>query len=169
MDNNSDILIFTTPEYPVRIMSEEEIQIKKILFATDGSDPSLKAAKYAIRIAKFERASIICIHVIPRPQYLSDHSEESSVLSFYERGKNLADSWFRKAKELASRDRIPMKTDIIVDAASIPDAIINYAANESVDLIILGTRGSTGLKRFPLGSVANAVVTHAMGPVLVVR
>jgi nucleotide-binding universal stress UspA family protein len=150
-------------------MSGEEIRIKKILFAIDGSDPSLKAAKYAVRIAKFERASIICIHVIPKPQYLADHPQESSVLSYYGLGKKLAGAWFRKAIELASKEGIPMKTDIIVDAASIPDAIINYAANESVDLIILGTRGSTGLKRFPLGSVANAVVTHAMGPVLVVR
>ena len=150
-------------------MSGGEIQIKKILFATDGSDLSLKAAKYAIRIAKLEKANIISIHVIPKPQYISDQSQNSSVLSFYELGRKRAGAWFRKAVELASRDGISMKSEIIVDAASIADAIINYAAKESVDVIILGTSGSTGLKRFPLGSVANTVVTFAPCPVLVVR
>ena len=45
-------------------MSEEEINIKKILVPIDGSDTSLKAAKYAIKVAKCEKAQIICIHVI---------------------------------------------------------------------------------------------------------
>jgi nucleotide-binding universal stress UspA family protein len=101
-----DMLIFDPAQHDVRIMSGEEIQIKKILFAIDGSDPSLKAAKYAVRIAKFERASIICIHVIRKPQYLADHPQEPSLLSYYELGKKLAGAWFRKAIELASKEGI---------------------------------------------------------------
>jgi hypothetical protein len=46
-------------------MSEEEINIKKILVPMDGSDASLKAAKC-------EKAQIICIHVIAAPENISE-------------------------------------------------------------------------------------------------
>jgi nucleotide-binding universal stress UspA family protein len=41
-----------------------KIQIRKILIPIDGSEYSLNAAKYAIRIAKDEKAQLFCIHVI---------------------------------------------------------------------------------------------------------
>ena len=46
------------------MVSEEEITIKKILVPIDGSDVSLKAAKYAIKAAKYEKAQIICMYVV---------------------------------------------------------------------------------------------------------
>lgn len=53
-------------------MSEEERNIKKILVPIDGSDASLKAAKHAIKAAKCEKAQIICRHVIPAPENISE-------------------------------------------------------------------------------------------------
>jgi nucleotide-binding universal stress UspA family protein len=47
-------------------------------------------------------------------------------------------------------------------------SIIGYAANNDVDLIVIGTRGRTGLKRFLMGGVANGVEQHAHCPVLLV-
>lgn len=66
-----------------------------------------------------------------------------------------------------SEDNI--STEIVADVSSIADAIINYAANNSTDIIVRGTKGKTGLKRFLIGSVADGVVRHAHCPVLVVR
>ncbi len=62
-----------------------------------------------------------------------------------------------------------IKTDVFRDVESIVDAIINYASHNSMDLIIMGTKGRTGIARFLLGSVANGVVQHAHCPVLLVR
>jgi K+-sensing histidine kinase KdpD len=62
-----------------------------------------------------------------------------------------------------------VKTDIFTDVKSITDAIIDYASNKNIDLIVIGTKGRTGLKRFLLGSVASGVVQHAHCPVLLVR
>jgi nucleotide-binding universal stress UspA family protein len=53
--------------------------------------------------------------------------------------------------------------------ASIADTIVNYAESKNVDLIVMGTKGRTGIKRFLLGSVASGVVAHAKCSVLVVR
>ena len=62
-----------------------------------------------------------------------------------------------------------MRTDIFTDVESITGAIIDYASDKSIDLVIVGTKGRTGLKRLLLGSVAQGVVQHAHCPVLLVR
>ena len=62
-----------------------------------------------------------------------------------------------------------LKTDILVNVLSITDAIINYAIDNSIDLIVIGAIGRTDIDRFLLGSVANNVVKHAYCPVIVVR
>jgi nucleotide-binding universal stress UspA family protein len=52
---------------------------------------------------------------------------------------------------------------------SIASTIVEFAENEKVDLIVVGTRGASGVKRMLLGSVASGVVTYAHCPVLVVK
>lgn len=47
--------------------------------------------------------------------------------------------------------------------------IVNYAENMNVELIVVGTRGRSGLKRLLLGSVASDVATYVHCPVLVVK
>ena len=47
--------------------------------------------------------------------------------------------------------------------------ILKYAEDEEIDLIVVGTRGRTGIKKMLLGSVASGVVTYAHCPVIVVK
>jgi nucleotide-binding universal stress UspA family protein len=65
--------------------------------------------------------------------------------------------------------QLQLRTEIIDSAKSAYTAIVDYADKENVDLIVIGTRGKTGLKRALLGSVASGVVTYATCPVLVVK
>jgi nucleotide-binding universal stress UspA family protein len=48
-------------------------------------------------------------------------------------------------------------------------AIVNYAESQSIDLIVIGTRGRTGLRKMLLGSVVSDVLNYAHCPALVVR
>lgn len=64
---------------------------------------------------------------------------------------------------------IRLKTDFILTAMSIPHAIVDYAQANNIDLIVVGTRGRSGLKRVLLGSVASGVVTYSSCPVLVTK
>jgi len=155
-------------------MSEEEISIKKILVPIDGSDASLKAAEYAIKAAKCEKALIICIHVIAAPENISEFERKPfySLQAYYDELGKSAKPWFEKIIEIGKKMAVSednIITDIVADVSSIADAIINYAAKNNTDLIVMGTKGKTGLKRFLIGSVANGVVRHAHCPVLVVR
>jgi nucleotide-binding universal stress UspA family protein len=62
-----------------------------------------------------------------------------------------------------------LKTNALVDVKHVSESILNYSANEDVDLIVVGTKGRTGLERFLMGSVANGVIQHSHCPVLLVR
>lgn len=52
---------------------------------------------------------------------------------------------------------------------SVEGAILNYAESENLDLIVIGTRGRSGITRMLLGSVASEVVTYATCPVMAVK
>jgi nucleotide-binding universal stress UspA family protein len=151
-------------------VSEEEINIKKILVPIDGSDTSLKAAKYAIKVAKCEKAQIICIHVIAISENTSEFEDKPQT--YYDELRKSARPWFEVIKEAGKKVGVNddnITTDIVTDFSSIPDAIVRYASNKNSDLIVIGTKGRTGLKRFLMGSVVENVVRHAQSPVLVVR
>ncbi|MGC2574129.1 MAG: universal stress protein [Candidatus Nitrosopolaris sp.] len=84
--------------------------------------------------------------------------------------KNKIESWFDSVRNMAKDEGIfDIKTEIFFDAKSIIESIIEYATQKNIDLIVIGTRGRTGLKRFFMGSVANGVVQHAHCSVLLVR
>ena len=83
--------------------------------------------------------------------------------------KNKIESWFDIVRNMAKDEGIPdINTEIFIDAKSITESIIEYANRKNIDLIVIGTRGRTGLKRFFMGSIANGVVQHAHCSVLLV-
>lgn len=70
---------------------------------------------------------------------------------------------------MAAKEGVKLSTDIIIDVTSVAETIIQYAKKEEVDLIVMGTRGTTGLKTFLVGSIAIGVVFYAHCSVFVVR
>jgi nucleotide-binding universal stress UspA family protein len=66
-------------------------------------------------------------------------------------------------------EKIRIKTDVIDSPMSVVAALVNYAEQEKADLVVIGTRGRSGIGKMLLGSVASGVVTYAPCPVLVVR
>lgn len=63
----------------------------------------------------------------------------------------------------------PEEIPVVVTAASAALAIVDYATEHAIDLIVMGTHGRTGLAHLALGSVAEQVVRLAPCPVLTVR
>jgi nucleotide-binding universal stress UspA family protein len=145
--------------------------MRKILVPIDGSEYSINAAKYAAKIAKDENAELFCIHVItPRIPYGYATSAASTTDQYHEDIKNMVESWFEKVRDIANNEGISaVKTETFIDVKSVIGSIIDYASRKDIDLIVIGTKGRTGLQRFLMGSVANGVVQHAHCPVLLVR
>jgi len=151
---------------------DKQKEIKNILVPIDGSEYSLHAAQYATRIARNEEVQLFCIHVVtPRIPYGYASPAASITKSrYYDDLKNKVESWFDNVRIMAKDDGIfDIKTEIFIDVKSIIESIIEYATQKNIDLIVIGSRGRTGLKRFFMGSVANGVVQHAHCSVLLVR
>jgi nucleotide-binding universal stress UspA family protein len=150
-------------------IDDQEIQLRKILVPIDGSECSLYAAKHAVNLAKDENAQLFCIHVIGSIPY-GYQLDGSAVQEYFENIENQAKSWFDKVRDMVKNEGISEpKTETFSGVESVIESIIDYATNKDVDLIVIGTRGRTGLKRLIMGSVANGVVQHAHCPVLLVR
>jgi nucleotide-binding universal stress UspA family protein len=137
----------------------------KIIVAVDGSEVSLRAADHAARIAKQDGAELLALHVVPVPPF-----EVQGVLAdSYANARKNAKKWMKDVEDIATRNGIGVKTEILVGAYSVVDAIVGYAETTKADLIVTGTRGTTPSKRIVVGSVASGLVEYAGCAVLVIR
>jgi nucleotide-binding universal stress UspA family protein len=153
----------------VKATHNNKVQIKRILIPIDGSEYSFNAARYAIKVAKNENAKLYCIHVISNIPY-GYESSPYAIDQYYKDLEQKVQSWFDKVRDMAKTECISdLKTETFTGVKSVIGSIIDYATAKDIDLIVIGTRGRTGLKRFLMGSVANGVVQHAHCSVLLVR
>lgn len=155
--------------------SQEKI-IKKILIAIDESKYREKIIRYGLTLAKSLGADVAAVHVIDRSS-IGALQSLGGLLGYYESGKLGYEEELRKhAKELldevdalAKKEGIKINIEVIMNASSVAEGIIDYASSTNMDLIVIGTKGMTGVEKFLIGGVANKVVSHARCPVLVVR
>ena len=147
--------------------------IQRILVAVDGSKPSIDAGTQAIDIAKRFDAELIALYVVSpdvRYNYLEDvitprlpKALKDVVMIAMQRGEKHVD----KVKQKASEKNVKVKTDVVIGISSVVKEIIEYAEKNRIDMIVIGSRGFSGIKKMLLGSVANGVVTYSHCPVLV--
>ncbi len=150
-------------------MSQDDFPLKRIVVPLDGSDYSFRAARYAIKVAKMANAEIFFMHAVVNPPYGDPRSSGTMISAYIKEATELAELWYLKAGNMASGQGVKFMAETILDVASAADSIVNYADSKKADLIVIGTKGRTGLKRLLLGSVASGVVTHANCPVLITR
>jgi nucleotide-binding universal stress UspA family protein len=151
------------------------LTIQRILVAVDGSKPSIDAGTQAIDIAKRFDAELIALYVVSpdvRYNYLEDvitprlpKALKDVVMLAMQRGEKHVD----KVKQKASEENVKVKTDVVIGISSVVKEIIEYAEKNRIDMIIIGSRGLSGIKKMLLGSVASGVVTYAHCPVLVAK
>ena len=151
-------------------------KFKKILAAIDGSQKSMTAADYAISIASAAEkynSELILLHVIPSEAKFGHSSGIFGVVppKLMERMEQEAHKWFEKIKDKIDNtySAITISTEVISTGASPQVAIVEYAENKNIDLIVVGTRGMSGLRKLLLGSVALGVIKYSHCPVLVVK
>jgi len=80
-----------------------------------------------------------------------------------------ADELLRKASELGKASGVAVETESIETGQSVVMAIVDFSAKKNADLIVVGTKGTSGYGKMMLGSVAAGVVSFANCPVLAVR
>ena|SRR5215831_19229155 len=93
----------------------------------------------------------------------------TTLQNFILKEAEFAQRWLDIVGDKAEKNNIRFESKVIKTTSSVPGEIVKYAKNKRSDLIIMGTKGRTGLKKILLGSVAQGVVTHARCPVTVIR
>jgi nucleotide-binding universal stress UspA family protein len=144
-----------------------EASIKKIILATDFSDISKDASSHALQLARTYKAELKVLHVfdinawsIPLHDYLATDAVVEGLEEAIQRGKDTL-------MELAKSFDLEVKT--IFTEGDPGHEIIRVAEELNADLIVLGTHGYSGWKRFTIGSVAELVVRHAPCAVLTIK
>ena len=145
------------------------IQIRRILVPIDSSKCSF-SSRYAVKLAKDENAHLFCIHVIGGLPYGYEGAPPRVIDQYFNDLEEKAETWFKEVKNVGRDENVTeVKTEIFTGVKSVIESIIDYATSKDIDLIVIGTRGRTGLKRFLTGSVANGVVQHAHCSVMIIR
>lgn len=139
---------------------------KKILVAVDGSDPSCRATSYAVALASLTRSRLLALTVVLLPLGASREITDRTREELSTKAKEIVEAVARQAEtaRLAGCEGRVLETD-----SSVVETITAFAIKEGVDLIVLGTKGVSGIPRLLLGSVAAGVVSFAHCPVLAVR
>lgn len=142
--------------------------LKRILVPLDFGAPSVRALDHAKVLAERFEASLDLLHVVPNP-YLDDPAGLYLPLPEPYLEELVKDAQKRLNEILPSFNRQRSNVRTIVKVGDPLFQIVEYARLESVDLIVMGTQGRSGVARLFLGSVAERVVRTAPCPVLTVR
>jgi nucleotide-binding universal stress UspA family protein len=146
------------------------IQLQQILVATDFSDASGVAFSYGRELARSFGATLHVLHVVDllaaRIPMAQGHGYDINNLQ-----AQIDESAHEALNNLISdEDREKLHAEEVVIAALNPaDAIVTYADEHRIDIIVMGTHGRSGLSRLMVGSVAERVVRFSPCPVLTVR
>jgi nucleotide-binding universal stress UspA family protein len=133
---------------------------KRILLATDGSPVVEREVLYAGHIARVDKAEVIVLHIYELPERYATYSGYDDLAEQY---RTVSHALIDEAVQQLRTDGVEARGELLLGSPS--EAIINAALEYDVDLIIMGTRGSSNLKEI-LGSVSTQVLRHARCPVL---
>lgn len=139
--------------------------MQKVLVAHDGSKSSDKALKKAVELAINSNSSLTVLSVVPE-LYLTELSEEDRNKI----AKNLEEETrqaMEKIRKSLSSKSIDVKT--VIRQGDPAEKILETAQKMKVDLIVTGSHGRHGAKKFLLGSVSSKVIEYSRCPVLVVK
>jgi nucleotide-binding universal stress UspA family protein len=142
---------------------------KRILVPVDGSEQAHEACEFVTR--EFPDAEMVLLHVINPAE--AGYSAQASIPSFseewYDQQHAEAEALFEDVTENVEATGVGLDVTTAIDVGKPVAAIVEYAEENDVDQIVMGSHGRSGMSRVLLGSVAETVVRRSPVPVTVVR
>ncbi|MBF0464502.1 MAG: universal stress protein [Nitrospirae bacterium] len=144
------------------------MMIRKILLPTDFMEGASGAAEYASDLAKRYGATIYVLHVVyDVANAVGWYLPQLSYDEFY---KDIEENALKELEQVYEKQLNGVESVYRYIARGNPaDEILNYAATNGIDLIVMGTHGRKGFDRLIFGSTAEKVVRNAKCPVLTTR
>lgn len=146
-----------------------DMRTKYILLPIDGSATAEAAARFAEDIARAEGSTILVLGVEVRMSFDREgnewvHQEDESIATAVH--EYLTEQVAAEAARIRAAG--VDAEEIVLDADSPYEGILETVARRGVSMIVMGTHGRTGLARAVIGSVADRVVRHSTVPVVLV-
>lgn len=154
---------------------DQSFSVRRITLPTDFSDPSRNALEWALVFARQFGASLHLVHVLPEsavappvnpviptgPMPVTPTSAQELLEAIQPRMNEIV----ARCRELA----VPTESQVVHQVGEpLYRPVVDAALANGSDIIVMGTHGRSGLKRFLLGSVAEGVTRHSPIPVLAV-
>jgi len=170
-------------------MKLPNIQIKKILYATDLSETAVHAFSYAVSLANMYGAGITILHVLtefPEEEFISNMIPANTWKAIKEQhyseareqliGKKRDHVALREVLQAFSeevrsdsQDQSFVTDEILIEPGAPAEIIVQTAKEQNCDLIVIGTHGQGIIAEVLIGSTAKWVVRKSPIPVLVIR
>lgn len=80
-----------------------------------------------------------------------------------------AEIWFENFVRNANSKNVQLRTELLNSTRPVAYVILEYAEEKEMDLIVVGTKGRSGLRKLLLGSIASTIMTYSHCPVLVIK
>ncbi|QSW99786.1 universal stress protein [Haloterrigena alkaliphila] len=143
--------------------------VDHVLVPVDDSSQSTAALEFACE--EYPDARITALHVLDPGDFYAATGTEGGAMANYDdlqqHHEDRADNLLEEARERAADYGVEIETDHVVGGIS--GSIVDYAADNGIDHIVVGSHGRTGASRILLGSVAEKVARRSPVPVTIVR
>jgi len=141
--------------------------MKRILVGVDGSSESRAAAGFAARLAEATGAGLILVGIAFEADPLVDPEMKARMRVFEEQEIARMTTMIKAIADEMARPDLAIET--LVETGGPAVALAEIASRKDVDMVVVGHRGRSAVKRLLLGSVADRLVQICTKPVTVVR
>jgi len=140
----------------------------KILVAVDGSKPSLNAVKHAAKLAVAlrtkDRITLISVHDDAGLRHAKQFVGKAEIDDYL---RELSDAELKTARNHLTKKGIAY--DAIIRRGHIAEEIVKVAHSGHFDMVVIGSKGRTGLVDLLIGSVAQRIIATCKLPVILVK
>ncbi len=142
--------------------------MKRILVPCDFSPPSIQAFKFAAEIALAGKGEVFLLHIVEVPVL---HNSLLVPVKAYENRflkelKGKANRNFVKMKDQVDKK---VKAQLFVEQGTVAAVVNKFVNKKRIDVVIMGTHGTSGFREFSIGSNAEKIVRSSKVPVIAVK
>jgi nucleotide-binding universal stress UspA family protein len=146
---------------------------KKIMVPLDGSDLAECVLPHVKELAS-QATQVVLVRVVDPFGYsiiVRAHGEfgipDKNREQIEQERKQAAETYLQKMEDRLKAEQLEVNSTVL--EGEIAETLIDFAINNSIELIVMATHGRSGMRRWLLGSVADRMVSHSCVPVLMVR
>jgi nucleotide-binding universal stress UspA family protein len=144
------------------VKARTRIQVNNVLFLTDFSEAAAASVPYAAEVARRFGAKLYALHV---QTPVVNPMTEPATWAALEKG---AEAETKKQREILLKSFPGVQPEIIIEEGGLWFTLWSVVEKNKIDLIVLGTRGRSGVSKFFMGSTAEEIFRQAPCAVLTV-